>query len=131
MGFSHELLLGEGGEEADEGEEGAAEDSTTREIKWASLPDGLKVLPSPQKLDDLIVGKLVYIRWEPPHGWSLGIITHQITSATPRLFKKFNYKVKYIDGSIGPANLSLDNYASGPTAAYNSWRLLENDEAAE
>ena len=46
--------------------------------------------------------KLVYIRWEPPHGWSLGTITHKITSATPRLFKKFNFKVKYIDGSIGP-----------------------------
>ena len=52
------LLLGEGGEEAeDEGEEqaGAAEDSTAREIKWASLPDGMKVLPSPEKLDDSLV----------------------------------------------------------------------------
>ena len=53
--------------------------------------------------------KLVYIRWEPPHGWSLGTITHKITSATPRLFKKFNFKVKYIDGSIGPGQrLPLD-----------------------
>ena len=89
------LLLGEGGEEAeDEGEEqaGAAEDSTAREIKWASLPDGMKVLPSPEKLDDSLVSKLVYIRWEPPHGWSLGTITLKITSATPRLFKKFNFK---------------------------------------
>ena len=77
--------------------------------------------------------KLVYIRCgTPPHGWSLGTITHKITSATPRLFKKFNFKVKYIDGSIGPGQrLPLDNYASGPTAPYNSWCLLEKDEAAE
>ena len=98
-------------------------------IKWASLPDGLKVLPSPEKLDDSLVSKLVYIRWEPPHGWSLGTITHKTTSATPRLFKKFNFKVKYIDGSTGPANLPLENYASGPAAPYNSWCLLEKDEA--
>ena len=37
-------------------------------IKWASLPDGLKVLPSPEKLDDSLVSKLVYSHWEPPHG---------------------------------------------------------------
>ena len=65
---------------------------------------------SPEKL----VSKLVYIRWEPPHGWSLGTITHKITSSTPRLFKKYKFKVKYIDGSTGPANLPLENYASGP-----------------
>ena len=106
-------------------------DSTIREIKWASLPDGLKVLPPPEKLDDSLVSKLVYIRWEPPHGWSLGNITHRITSATPRLFKKYNHKVKYIDGSTGPASLPLDNYAFGSTAAYNSWCLLARDEAAE
>ena len=58
-------------------------------------------------------------------------ITHKITSATPRLFKKYNFKAEYIDGSTGPANLPLENYASGPTAPYNSWCLLEKDEAAE
>ena len=42
-----------------------------------------------------------------------------------------NYKVKYIDGSTGPASLPLDNYAFGSTAAYNSWCLLAKDEAAE
>ena len=51
-----------------------------------------------------------------------------ITNATPRLFKKYNYQIKYMDGAKGPANLPLDNYASGANAAYNSWCLLEKIE---
>ena len=128
-----ELLEGEDGEvsEGDQaGDDQAAEieNSDGSEIKWTSLPEGLKVLPAPEKLDESLVNKLVFIRWEPPHGWSLGTITHKITSATPRLYKKFNYGIKYIDGSKGPANIPLDNYNHGPNAAYNSWCLLEKDE---
>ncbi len=53
-------------------------------------------------------------------------IKEQITNATPRLFKKFNYRIDWFaDRAQGPAMLSLDNYAHGPTAAYNSWCLLE------
>ena len=101
-------------------------------IKWASLPDGLKVLPSPEKLDDSLVSKLVYIRWESPHRWSLGTITHKITSATPRLFKKYNFKRSSTSTAQQdlPTSLSRTD-ASGPTAPYNSWCLLEKDEAAE
>ena len=32
---------------------------------------------------------------------------------------------------LAPANLPFENYASGLTAPYNSWCLLEKDEAAE
>ena len=130
-----ELLEGEGepaeGEEAadeeeDEGEEAAA-DATMREVKWAPLP-GLQVLKKPEKLDDALVGQKVYLRWETPWGWTLGVITERLTSATPRLFKKFNFRVKWSDGSKGPANLPLDNYSHGPTAPYNSWCLLQKEE---
>ena len=98
-----------------------------REVKWAPLP-GLQVLKKPEKLDDALVGQKVYLRWETPWGWTLGVITERLTSATPRLFKKFNFRVKWSDGSKGPANLPLDNYSHGPTAPYNSWCLLQKEE---
>ena len=106
-------------------------DTTMREVKWAPLV-GLKVLPKPAKLDASLVGKFVYFRWESPVGWVLGTIKEEITQATPRLYKKFNYRVAWIvDKSKGPASLPLNNYSHGPTAPYNSWCLLEKDEAAE
>ena len=95
------------------------------------MPEGLKVASAPLLLDDSLVGKLVFIRWEPPFGLSLGTILVKITSSTPRLFKKFNSRVKYADGAKGPANLPLDNYAHGESAAYNSWCLLERDEVTD
>ena len=98
------------------------------EVKWSPL-SGLKVLPKPAKVDASLVGKLVYLRWESPYGWMLGVIKEQITSATPRLFKKYNYRINWTsDCSKGPANLSLDNYSHGPTAPYNSWCLLHKEE---
>ena len=37
-----------------------------------------------------LVGKLVFIRWESPWGWSLGTIIEKLTKeATPKLIKKF------------------------------------------
>jgi len=104
-------------------------DPTIREVKWSDLPEGLKVLPKPPKLDESLVGKLVFIRWESPWGWSLGTIIEKLTKeATPKLIKKFNYRVKYTDGAKGPANLPLDNYSHGSKAAYNSWCLLTKEE---
>ena len=40
----------------------------------------------------------------------------------------FFYRVKWSDGSKGPANLPLENYSHGPTAPYNSWCLLQKEE---
>lgn len=40
------------------------------------------------------VSQTIYMRWERPHGWLLGKITEKFTSATPRLFAKFNYRIK-------------------------------------
>ena len=104
-------------------------------IRWVEKPDekprsrGAQHLTQPQLLDESLIGKLVFIRWESPWGWSLGTIIEKLTKeATPRLFKKFNYRVKYMDGSKGPANLPLVNYAHGAGAAYNSWCLLEKEE---
>lgn len=124
-----ELLLGDDDSEQDPvGGEAEVGGAPANEIKWANMPDGLKVMSPPKKLDESLVGKLVFIRWEPPHGWCLGTISQKITNATPRLFKKFNYQIKYMDGGKGPANLPLDNYAHGSDASYNSWCLLEKVE---
>ena len=108
------LLLGEGGEEAeDEGEEqaGAAEDSTAREIKWASLPDGMKVLPSPEKLDDSLVSIQARLH-------SLGAAARLVTGhhhsqdylCDAASLQEVQFQgQKYIDGSIGPGQrLPLD-----------------------
>ena len=88
----------EAGEEAEEAEEVAAR----REVKWY-LPEGLVVSPKPTKLDDKLVGSLIFMRWDAPHGWLVGKVTEMFTPATPRLFAKFNYRVKWIDARALPA----------------------------
>ena len=91
-------------------------------MKW-SLPAGFEVAPEPSKLDDSLVHQHVYMRWER-YGWQLGQITDVITAATPRLFKKFNYRVMWADGKKGPMKLSVDSYAFGSAARFNSWVIL-------
>ena len=49
------------------------------------------------------------MRWEK-YGWQLGRITDIVTDATPRVFKKYNYRIIWADGSKGPAKLSVENY---------------------
>ena len=51
------------------------------------------------------------MRWET-YGWQMGKITGMVTSGTPRLIKKFNYRIVWADGSKGPAKLQVDNYAA-------------------
>jgi hypothetical protein len=65
------------------------------------------------------------MRWEKPYGWQLGKITGEIDASTPRLVKKFNYRIVWSDGSKGPAKLAVDNYAHGDDARYNSWVILK------
>lgn len=62
----------------------------------------------------------------------LGKIYETVTSVTPRLFKKFNYRIKWADNSKGPASLKVDNYAHGEDAALDSWVQLvrKEDEAS-
>ena len=55
------------GEEEDEVEEAAVADVSMREVKWIPLP-GLQVLKKPEKLDDSLVGKKVYLRAGRPRG---------------------------------------------------------------
>ena len=64
------------------------------------------------------------MRWET-YGWQLGKITDVIASSTPRLFAKFNYRMIWADGQKGPAKLSVENYAYGSAARYNSWVVLQ------
>ena len=80
------------------------------------LHEGLKVADKPLLLDASLEGKTIYMRWERPHGWLIGKITEKFTSATPRLFAKFNYRIKWFDGWENH-KLNLDNYNSGPECA--------------
>ena len=92
-------------------------------MTWA-IPDGFQVANEPSELNASLVGSHVYMRWEK-YGWQLGKITDIITRATPRLFKKFNFRIIWTDGSKGPASLAVDNYGSGTDARFNSWVLLK------
>ena len=62
--------------------------------------------------------------WRETYGWQLGQITAVITSSTPRLYKKFNYRMVWADGTKGPAKLGVENYAYGTNAQLNSWVVL-------
>ena len=62
---------------------------------------GPVVADKPEKLDDALVGLLLFMRWPTPHGWQVGKITSKITPATPRLFKRFNYRCSWSDGPSG------------------------------
>ena len=95
------------------------EDPSQREVKWG-LPEGLKVAKKPTKLDDALLGMLILMRWAAPHGWAVGKITTQITEATPRVFKNFNFRCTWTDGWTNTM-LKLDEYEGGPTAPYGSW----------
>ena len=49
----------EGDEAETEGEDEGL-DPTVREVKWSSLPEGLKVAPKPKALDNSLVDKLLF-----------------------------------------------------------------------
>ena len=84
----------------------------------------------PATLDASLVNAKIFMRWEAPHGWLVGVITEKFTNATPRLFAKFNYRIKWFDGWQNHS-LILDNYLQGPTAPYHSWVLLEKEGPGE
>lgn len=57
--------------------------------------------------------------------WLVGTIKQKFSeAATPRLYKKYNYRVKWFDGWENH-KLNLDDYLSGSSAPYKSWALLE------
>ncbi len=70
--------------------------------------------------------KHIYMRWER-YGWQLlGKITDAITSKTPQLLKKFNFRIVWCDSTKGPATA---NYSHGPDAQFDSWVLLKPSES--
>ena len=114
-----------GGEEL--GEDGEKDEpAERREIKW-SLPEGLNVKAKPALLDAALVGCLIYMRWPTSYGWLIGKVSEKFTTATPRLYSKFNYRVTWQLDGWENHKLNLNNYQSGPTAPYNSWALLEKE----
>ena len=54
----------------------------------------------------------------------VGKIYALVTSDTPRLFKKFNHRIVWGDGSKGPAKLEVKTYLSGSNASLDSWVIL-------
>ena len=93
-------------------------------MRW-SVPDGFAVADEPAKLDGSLIGEYIYFRWEG-YGWQLGKITAEITNSTPRLLKKFNYRITWaLDKSKGPSKLATETYAHGSEARYNSWVILK------
>ena len=80
------------------------------------MPDDFKIAPEPAILDGSLVDSAVYMRWET-------FLWHG-PNATPRLVKKFNYRIVWADGIKGPAKLQVDNYGHGSHARYNSWVML-------
>ena len=54
-------------------------------------------------LDESLVGKSVYMRWQK-YGRQLGRIYAKLPKDTPRLFNTFNYRVVWADKPKGPAN---------------------------
>lgn len=130
-----EELQAHSSDDDEESDEDADDDQRMRrgraqeEVKW-SLPDGLAVMRKPEQLDDSLVNKLIFMRWDPPHGWLLGSIAQRFTaSQTPRLASKYNYRIKWYDGWENH-NLLLDNYEGNAHAPYGSWVLLEKCELA-
>ena len=88
------------------------------------LPDGFKIASAPTKIDENAVGRCVYFRWED-HGWWFGKVYEMVTSATPRLFKKFNVRIAWADGSKGPTMLDLGKYVESDDALHESWVFLD------
>ena len=113
-----EAARDDGGSESDE----ETMQGDGREVKWY-LPDGLQTKAKPMVLDASLVGAIIFMRWEN-YGWLTGTISEKFTKDTPRLFAKYNFRVKWFDGWENHM-LILDNYNHGPTAPFNSWVLLE------
>ena len=111
------------GEESEEEGEGSDKPDP---VAW-SMPDGFTLGAEPSKLDASLVGKHIYMRWKD-YGWQLGKVYEQITSANPRLLKKYNYRVVWADTAKGPTSLRVENYAHGSDAALDSWVVLERKE---
>ena len=61
-----------------------------------------------------------------PHGWLLGKLTERFTPQTPRLYAKFNVRIRWIDGWENH-NLLLDNYLQGPNAPVYAWVVVDKD----
>ena len=113
-------------EESEESEEEGEGSDKPDPVAW-SMPDGFTLGAEPSKLDASIVGKHIYMRWKD-YGWQLGKVYEQITSANPRLLKKYNYRVVWADTAKGPTSLRVENYAHGSDAALDSWVVLERKE---
>ena len=112
------------GEDKEDGEEGGADGFA--EVKW-SVPPGFEVADEPARLDQSLIGERVYLHWEK-YGWQLGKITDVITEKTPQLFKKYNFRVMWADGTKGPTKLTVETYAYGDAARHDSWVILKEKQ---
>ena len=77
-----------------------------------------------------MLGATIFRRWDAPHGWCVGKFSSKITNATPRLFKNYNFRCVWSDGWTNNL-LTLEQYAGGPSAAYDSWVILKKGSEEE
>ena len=104
-------------------------DCTGAELKDGSLvEDDMFGQGFARGLVACVGGGFNFMRWEK-YGWQVWKITAAITSSTPQLFKKYNYRVVWADNSKGPTKLSVDSYAFGESARLNSWVILKAKQA--
>ena len=96
-----------------------------------SVPPGFEVVDEPARLDQSLIGERVYLRWEK-YGWQLGKITDVITEKTPQLFKKYNFRVMWADGTKGPTKAHSRNLCIrrcyGDAARHDSWVILKEKQ---
>jgi len=91
----------------------------------------MRVRAKPTVIDASLVGCTIFMRWPAPHGWLLGKLTERfITPQTPRLYAKFNVRIRWIDGWENH-NLLLDNYLQGPNAPVYAWVVVDKDAPAQ
>ena len=58
-------------------------------------------------------------------GWLLGKIDKKFDQSTPRLFKKFNYRIKWFDGWENRICSCSTTTTTARPRRYKSWVLLE------
>ena len=81
-------VIGGENEDSKEDGEGLGGSPEGREVKWGLLPEGLQIASKPAALDGSLLGQLIYMRSDAPHGWLVGTIKETFDQSTPRLFKK-------------------------------------------
>ena len=124
-GSESEPGSGEDDDDGGEGEEPEGRRGRVREVEW-EVPEGFAVGNEPDALSSNIDRRQLCLHAVvEKYGWQLGKIADMITSANPRLYSNFNYRVTWADGSKVPCKLETESYSYSADSWLNSWVILE------